>query len=35
MRLELEAGAGGGTLDHPSKAGGREGGAALADENKG
>jgi hypothetical protein len=35
MRLELEARAGGGTLDHPCKAGGREWEAALADENKG
>jgi hypothetical protein len=30
MCLELEAGAGGGALDHPGKAGGRESGAALA-----
>jgi hypothetical protein len=33
MRLELKAGAGGGTLDHPGKAGGRERGSALADED--
>ena len=35
MCLELEAGAGGGALDHPGKAGGRERGSALADEDEG
>ena len=35
MCLELEAGAGGGALDHPGKAGGREWGAALAHEDEG
>jgi hypothetical protein len=33
MRLELQARTGGGTLDHPGKAGGRERGTALADED--
>jgi hypothetical protein len=35
MRLQLEAGTGGSTLDHPGKAGRRERGAPLADEHEG
>jgi hypothetical protein len=35
MRLELKACAGGGTLDHSGKAGGREWGSALTDEDEG
>jgi hypothetical protein len=35
MRLELEAGSSLGPLDHPGKAGGRELGTALADEDEG
>src|SRR5271170_5435837 len=35
MRLEIEAGAGGGALDHPGEAGGRERGSPLADEGEG
>jgi hypothetical protein len=33
--LEFEAGGSGDALDHPGKAGGRESGAALADEDEG
>jgi hypothetical protein len=35
MGLELKAGPGGGTLDHPGKAGGGEWASALADEDEG
>jgi hypothetical protein len=35
VRLQLKAGAGGGALDHPGKAGVRERRAALADEDEG
>ena len=35
MRLQFEAGTNGRALDHPGKARGREGRAALADEDEG
>src|SRR3979490_1307327 len=35
MRLQFEARGQGGPLDHPGKAGGRERGAPLADEDEG